>query len=615
MSPAHRPPRSHLILAGVLIAIFLFQSLSASLQKSPVFDEAPHIASGLSYLETRVFHANLQHPPLLKEMSAIFLMAAGIRWPKSPLAEALVRGGPEGDKLEWPIGVNIIHDYGADRVLFWARLPFILLGALLGWLIYWWGRELVGSAAALGALFFYAFDPTIVAHSALVTTDVGVTTFAVLFLFTLWRYLHRPTRKYLVFCGLALGAVLGAKFSAVFMLPVAAILMAAAIRWPIASDSGAAAPEKSFAKVGPNSPCPCGSGKKYKKCHGAGATPSKDVARSVRVHDLMRAAGMFFAMCAIAAVVIPALYLFNSDPFLYLTGLKKVNADHIAGYQAYLHGDLSPHFYSYFAIAYLVKEPLATVLLSIAGLAILLRGNTTPPMTKLFLLLTPVVFFLATTILADDLGIRYMIPTLPFAYLLAGLALATLLTAPSRSRLGKTQSADTEPGPEGTPLGSDPLWGRYVAAALCLWVVVEAAGIYPDHLSYFNESACLLEAPARIGWDGGSACGPMWLDDSNVDWGQGLKQLRAWVDRHANGRPVHLTYFGVYPPEFYGLQYPKAGLPELLGNRPPGLYAISAHQVARVPALAELNAPGAGAWLRSPPEAMAGHAFYIYDVR
>ena len=576
-----------------------------------MFDEPPHIASGLSYLETRVFHANLQHPPLLKELSAMFLMAAGIHWPKSPLADALIRGGPEGDKLEWPIGVNIIHDYGADRVLFWARLPFILLGALLGWLIYWWGRELVGSAAALAALFFYAFDPTIVAHSALVTTDVGVTTFTVLFLFTLWRYIHQPTRKHLIFCGLALGAVLGAKFSAVFLLPAAAILMAAAVRWPMASESGTA-PEKSFAKIGPNNPCPCGSGKKYKKCHGAGAAPSKDVEHSVRMHELTRAAGMFLAMCAIAAVVIQALYLFNGDPFLYLTGLKKVNADHIAGYQAYLHGELAPHFYSYFAVAYLVKEPLATVLLSIAGLVILLRNKTAPVATKLFLLLTPAVFFLATTILADNLGIRYMIPTLPFAYLLAGLALKKLLTAPSRLRLGKTPRLENAPSLE-TRRGL--AWGRYAAAALCLWVMVEAVGIYPDHLSYFNESACLLEAPGRIGWDGGSACGPMWLDDSNVDWGQGLKQLRSWLDRHANGRPVHLTYFGVYPPEYYGLQYPKADLSELLGNRPPGLYAVSATHVARVPALAGMTAPGAGAWLRSPPVAMAGHAIYIYDVR
>jgi len=27
------------------------------------------------------------------------------------------------------------------------------------------------------------------------------------------------------------------------------------------------------AKVGRNDPCPCGSGKKYKKCHGAGEGP------------------------------------------------------------------------------------------------------------------------------------------------------------------------------------------------------------------------------------------------------------------------------------------------------------------------------------------------------
>jgi uncharacterized protein YecA (UPF0149 family) len=29
------------------------------------------------------------------------------------------------------------------------------------------------------------------------------------------------------------------------------------------------APVKAIPKVGRNDPCPCGSGKKYKKCHGA----------------------------------------------------------------------------------------------------------------------------------------------------------------------------------------------------------------------------------------------------------------------------------------------------------------------------------------------------------
>ena len=591
VSSASPAPRSHLILAGLLIVLFLGQSFFASLQKSPVFDEAPHIAAGLSYLETRVFHANLQHPPLLKEISAAFLSMAGIHWPKSPDADALIRGGPQGEKKEWPVGVEIIHDNGADRVLFWGRLPFILLGGLLGALIYWWGRELVGSTAALCALFFYAFDPAIVAHSALVTTDVGVTAFAILFLFLLWRYVQDPSWRRLIFCGLALGLVLGAKFSAVFLLPCAAILMAAAIRWPIADRAAAEEPQdKRFAKVGPNTPCPCGSGKKYKKCHGAGASPGKNVGRSVQQEELLRAAGMFAAMCAVAGLVIQALYLFNSDPFLYLKGLSLVNADHRAGYQAYLHGALSPHFYSYFAVVYLVKEPLAIVGLSIAGLVLLLRQKSFPVLTKLFLLLTPVVLFLAVSLLADNLGIRYIIPTLPFAYLLAGIALARLFE-------------------------SSPSWGRYAGAALCLWMVVEAIGIYPDHLSYFNESACLLTTPGKIGLDGGSRCGPRWLDDSNVDWGQGLKQLHQWLDTHANGRPVHLSYFGLYAPEDYGIQYQNVSNDQLLGNRPPGLYAISAQTVARIPAIADTVAPGSADWLRGQPEAVVGHAFYIFNVQ
>ena len=585
MSVPHSP-KWHYVLAVVLVAAFMAQSFFASLQKSPVFDEPPHIASGLSYLATHVFHANLQHPPLLKEISAVFLLAAGIRWPENPFTDALTAGGPQSDKLEWPIGNLILHDRGADRVLFWGRLPFILLGGLLGWLIFWWGRELIGSTAALAALFLYAFDPTMVAHSALVTTDVGVTAFAVLFLFTLWRYLQRPGWRRLVWCGLALGAVLGAKFSAVFILPVTVILMAAAVRWPIAAKAAEEEPAaKRFAKVGPNSPCPCGSGKKYKKCHGAEGAPGKEVGQSLRQRELIRSAGMFLTMFAIAVVFIEALYFFPSDPFLYLTGLNKVNADHIAGYQAYLHGALSPHFYSYFGVAYLVKEPLASVILAIAGLVLLLRNKTMPILVKLFLLLTPVLFFLAPSLLADNLGIRYIIPCLPFAYLLGGLALAKLFD-------------------------KQLLWGRYAAAGLCLWILVEAIGIYPDHLSYFNESACLLESPSRIGLDGGSRCGPLWLDDSNVDWGQGLKQLRAWADAHAKGRSLHLTYFGTFPPEGYGLKYEKTDPGQLALPPKPGLYAVSANWVARLPKLIPT-----ATWLRRPPDAIVGHAFYIYDER
>jgi 4-amino-4-deoxy-L-arabinose transferase-like glycosyltransferase len=100
---------------------------------------------------------------------------------------------------------------------------WLLAGALM--------PEMVGPAVALGALFLYALDPTLLAHSYLVTTDAGFAAFTVLFLWALWSYVRNPGWKRLLLCGLALGAVLGTKFSAVLLLPAGAVLLLAAVRW------------------------------------------------------------------------------------------------------------------------------------------------------------------------------------------------------------------------------------------------------------------------------------------------------------------------------------------------------------------------------------------------
>jgi len=135
--------------------------------------------------------------------------------------------------------------------------------------------------------------------------------------------------------------------------------------------------------------------------------------------------------------------------------------------------------------------------------------------------------------------------------------------------------------------------------------VVTAVGIYPDHLAYFNEAACLAK-PTLIGTDGGTRCGPLWLDDSNVDWGQGLKQLKAWIASKARGRSVRLAYFGTVSPAAYGLAVEEIGWPQLLAPTP-GLYVVSAHWLAQ--------ASGRGvAWLRAArPVAIIGHSLYVYE--
>lgn len=192
--PSPSAGRLFTVFVGTLAAIFFFHALTESQVKSPTSDEPPHIASGLSYVATGIFRGNPQHPPLLKELSGISLMLGGIRWPDSPETRHFLHGTLiPGEQAEWGIGNDIVAGNGPDRVLFWARLPFVLIASMLGVLIYLWGRQLAGELAALCAVFLNTTDPTIVAHSYTVTTDVGLAAFTVLLMFAIWRYVRNPS--------------------------------------------------------------------------------------------------------------------------------------------------------------------------------------------------------------------------------------------------------------------------------------------------------------------------------------------------------------------------------------------------------------------------------------
>lgn len=561
-----------LAYAGLIAALFL-QSLLASRAKSPIFDEPPHIAAGMSYLATGRIQANPQHPPLLKELSAAGLWLGGVRWPQTRETEAL-RNGTEG--VEWTIGNQLIADYGPDRTLFWARLPLILLSILLSVTLFLWGRELLGAPAAFCALLLFVFDPTVVSHAGFVATDVGFACFAMLLLAAVWKYGQRPSATRALACGAALGAALAAKYSAIFLIPVTALLVwLSARRFATLHPQGA----------GRNDLCPCGSGLKFKRCHGSLLEPS------FRWNEAAGWVGALVVVFGVAGVVVEALYFFPSNPTQYVSGLLKVNADHSANHMAYLAGKLESKFCSYFLVAYLVKEPLASILAAAIGLYAVCRRGGASQHVRTYLLLPPAVLLAAYTVWSNDLGFRYLIPVLPFLHLVGGAGLAFLFTRPG-------------------------WWGRALGVVLCLWIVMAAAGVFPDGHSYFNEAACLATDPSRVGLDGGSRCGPLWLDDSNVDWGQGLKQLRAWLDQHAPGRKIKLTYFGSFPPSVYGIDYEPVSAADLVRPPAPGLYAISGHMVAGVPPAAAQRMGGGGEWLRTTrPTAVVGHAIYIYDIR
>jgi hypothetical protein len=580
-SLAGRPWLLH-ALAGALILVFGIQIYSESRIKSPACDEPPHIASGLSYVETGVFLANPQHPPLLKELSGLSMLLGGVRWPRDEVTRRFLRGDiPRDEQPEWQIGNHIVASGGPDHVLFWARLPFLLIACGLGFLIYRWGSQMMGLPPALCALFLFSLDPAVLGHSFLVTMDVGLAAFSILFLFAAWHYVRRPGAYRLVLCGLALGAVLCAKYSALFLVPVAAALLLVAVVWPAESPQGG---ERSvwdpFHAATDRARAGLRRASQKKEPHAPVLSPGSFKRR------LVLAACAFLAICAIAFVVIQAVYFFPKDPLTYYQGLQLVNADHDPNFEAFMAGEFQPRFTSYFAVAYLLKEPIAGIVLAALGLIVLIGSKSISRLSKWFLIAPPLAMFAGHTIWADNLGVRYIMPLLPFAHLLGGLGLATLLATRKK-------------------------WALGVALGLGGWAVLSAAGVYPDHLSYFNEAACLLQDPSHIGIDGGTRCGPAWLGDSNVDWGEGLKQLKAWLDRNAPGRTVKIANPGGFPPEAYGITAIPVSDEELIRRPPPGLYAISSRIIAVLP-------PGAPAdnWAQTTtPVAIVGHGFYIYDFR
>jgi hypothetical protein len=491
----------------VLLGLFAFQAVHAMRLKGSTFDECAHLAAGYTYLVTGDFRMNPEHPPLAKELAALPLLLRDIHfsraWPEWQTAE------------QWHLGRRFLYgENNANDLLFWGRVPIVLLSCLLGAFIYSWTLEITGRAAAFCSLLLFAFTPDFLAHGALVTTDLAAAAFSFMAFRFQWLLLQRLSVGRLALFGLALGAGLASKFNVWLFIPLF-VLLPALRAWhaaPLPLQHPFTARERSLATrrerfaglLCATLAAGCIAWLSIWTAYGwRSGLHAAHTWQDVAAHSpLLRSA----IATARAWHVLPDAYLYG-----LLSALK-----HEGERYAFLLGEYSTTgWYSYFPITFLVKTPVPEIALIVAACA-LLPSQAKKRVWAYVAVAAPALLYFGVALSSNlNIGHRHLLPIYPFLIVLAGSAAAQAL---------------------------QHVWSSSVIAGLFAWLVWGTCSASPDYLPYFNEFV------------GGARGGLNVVVDSNLDWGQDLPELKRWMVA-AHVPKIYLSYFGTGIPEFYGIDY------------------------------------------------------------
>jgi hypothetical protein len=144
----------------------------------------------------------------------------------------------------------------------------------------------------------------------------------------------------------------------------------------------------------------------------------------------------------------------------------------------------------------------------------------------------------------------------------------------------------------------------YLRDALLALLAIETLLVCPRFLTFVNFAV------------GGPANGWRLLSDSDFDWGQGLIDLRHWMEDH-NVHRVALGYFGYIDPAVYGIQFNPINHPGKNQYVAVSSYFLDGMQNRAVTARNQRSVIGLpyGRQLQAKtPIAVAGHTIFIYSA-
>ena len=213
-------PRRTITLAAVfcLVGILVAELALSIRQQSQTSDEGIHLLAGYGYWLRRDFGVNPEHPPLGKWVASLPLL---ILKPALPI--------PRTPWVGFMDGSQFLQADDADGLLFASRMAASLFTILLALLIFEAAHQMFGPGPAFLSLTLLIFEPNLLAHGALVTTDMALTCSMFAAVYSFYRYTRQPTPLRLAGAGFATGMTLAAKHSGVLIIPI--LFALALVEW------------------------------------------------------------------------------------------------------------------------------------------------------------------------------------------------------------------------------------------------------------------------------------------------------------------------------------------------------------------------------------------------
>jgi len=492
-------------VAALLVVLFVQLAFIAD-RNSITWDEDDHIYAGYMSLKHGDFGLNPEHPPLVKMLAAVPLLPMELKMPplqgRSFKIEAFLNGK------------DFIFKNDFNKMIWRARVAASLLTVLLVLLIFLATQEMFGTGAAFIALTLMVFDPNLLAHGAVVATDIGLSCFMFASVYAFYRYVSIPSRWRMIVVGIATGLALAAKHTAVLLFPM--LFMLAGTEVFRSEKSSRSLQIKRFAvslvaiAVIALTILWAFYGFRYQaRPDGLQLNPpmAESLSNLSRPHEARLLAGV-------------AHWHLLPESYIYGLADVRVMSDF---YTSFIFGKTYPHgVWFYFPAAFLIKSTLTfLILLGVAKWAILSKHFTA--WREIFFLTIPPTFHMLVAIWSRmNIGLRHILPMYMFlVVLIAGVAW--------------------------TLIRKDRRWA-YAVAVLVIFQAISGARTYPAYMAYENEL-----------W-GGPGQTYKYLTDSNSDWGQQLKSVKRYIDE--NGiKDCWFIYFAQGVVDFHDYGIPCKPLP------------------------------------------------------